>query len=35
MFREFGFTLAMAVLLSSVVALTLCPVLASLRCKSA
>ena len=29
LFREFGFTLAMAVLLSSVVALTLCPVLAS------
>ncbi|MFD1344438.1 efflux RND transporter permease subunit [Litorisediminicola beolgyonensis] len=30
LFREFGFTLAMAVALSSVVALTLCPVLASL-----
>nr|WP_263480886.1 efflux RND transporter permease subunit [Pseudosulfitobacter pseudonitzschiae] len=29
LFREFGFTLAMAVLLSSVVALSLCPVLAS------
>ncbi|SDX85591.1 efflux RND transporter permease subunit [Citreimonas salinaria] len=29
LFREFGFTLAMAVGLSSVVALTLCPVLAS------
>ena len=29
LFREFGFTLAMAVLLSSVVALTLCPVLAA------
>lgn len=29
LFREFGFTLAMAVLLSWVVALTLCPVLAS------
>jgi HAE1 family hydrophobic/amphiphilic exporter-1 len=29
LFREFGFTLAMAVLLSSIVALTLCPVLAS------
>ncbi|MFC7705072.1 efflux RND transporter permease subunit [Plastorhodobacter daqingensis] len=29
LFREFGFTLAIAVLLSSVVALTLCPVLAS------
>src|SRR6056297_3879119 len=29
LFREFGFTLAMAVALSSVVALTLCPVLAS------
>ncbi len=29
LFREFGFTLAMAVLLSSLVALTLCPVLAS------
>ncbi len=29
LFREFGFTLAMSVLLSSVVALTLCPVLAS------
>lgn len=29
LFREFGFTLAMAVTLSSVVALTLCPVLAS------
>lgn len=29
LFREFGFTLAMAVLLSSVVALTLCPVMAS------
>ncbi len=29
LFREFGFTLAMAVLLSSFVALTLCPVLAS------
>jgi len=29
LFREFGFTLAMAVMLSSVVALTLCPVLAS------
>ena len=29
LFREFGFTLAMAVVLSSVVALTLCPVLAS------
>ncbi|MCC6002363.1 MAG: efflux RND transporter permease subunit [Pararhodobacter sp.] len=29
LFREFGFTLAMAVLISSVVALTLCPVLAS------
>jgi len=28
LFREFGFTLAMAVLLSSVVALSLCPVLA-------
>ncbi|ETX30604.1 efflux RND transporter permease subunit [Roseivivax isoporae] len=29
LFREFGFTLAFAVMLSSVVALTLCPVLAS------
>ena len=29
LFREFGFTLAIAVLLSSVTALTLCPVLAS------
>jgi len=29
LFREFGFTLAMSVLLSSVVALSLCPVLAS------
>ncbi|MBN2759627.1 MAG: efflux RND transporter permease subunit [Rhodobacteraceae bacterium] len=29
LFREFGFTLAMAIALSSVVALTLCPVLAS------
>jgi HAE1 family hydrophobic/amphiphilic exporter-1 len=29
LFREFGFTLAMAVLLSSVVALSLCPMLAS------
>ena len=29
LFREFGFTLAMAVMISSVVALTLCPVLAS------
>jgi len=29
LFREFGFTLAMAVMLSSVVALTLCPMLAS------
>ena len=29
LFREFGFTLAIAVLLSSIVALTLCPVLAS------
>ena len=29
LFREFGFTLAMAVMLSSVVALTLCPVMAS------
>lgn len=29
LFREFGFTLAMAVMLSSVVALTLCPTLAS------
>lgn len=29
LFREFGFTLAIAVMLSSVVALTLCPVLAS------
>ncbi len=29
LFREFGFTLAMAVMLSSVVALSLCPVLAS------
>lgn len=29
LFREFGFTLAMTVLLSSVVALSLCPVLAS------
>jgi HAE1 family hydrophobic/amphiphilic exporter-1 len=29
LFREFGFTLAMSVLLSSFVALTLCPVLAS------
>ncbi|WP_371038592.1 efflux RND transporter permease subunit [Rhodosalinus sp. FB01] len=29
LFREFGFTLAMAVALSSLVALTLCPVLAS------
>jgi HAE1 family hydrophobic/amphiphilic exporter-1 len=29
LFREFGFTLAMAVTLSSVVALTLCPMLAS------
>ncbi|ETX13750.1 multidrug transporter AcrB [Roseivivax halodurans JCM 10272] len=29
LFREFGFTLAMAVMLSSLVALTLCPVLAS------
>ncbi len=29
LFREFGFTLAMAVLISSFVALTLCPVLAS------
>ncbi|KMK68020.1 efflux RND transporter permease subunit [Puniceibacterium sp. IMCC21224] len=29
LFREFGFTLAIAVMISSVVALTLCPVLAS------
>ena len=29
LFREFGFTLAISVLLSSVTALTLCPVLAS------
>lgn len=29
LFREFGFTLAMAVMLSSVVALSLCPVMAS------
>jgi HAE1 family hydrophobic/amphiphilic exporter-1 len=29
LFQEFGFTLAMSVLLSSIVALTLCPVLAS------
>ena len=29
LFREFGFTLAIAVLLSSVTALTLCPVLAA------
>ncbi|MGR3270807.1 AcrB/AcrD/AcrF family protein [Thalassococcus profundi] len=29
LFREFGFTLAMAVMLSSFIALTLCPVLAS------
>ncbi len=29
LFREFGFTLAIAVMLSSVVALTLCPVMAS------
>ena len=29
LFREFGFTLAISVLLSSVVALTLCPMLAS------
>ncbi|WP_026758839.1 efflux RND transporter permease subunit [Sediminimonas qiaohouensis] len=29
LFREFGFTLAMAVLLSSIVALSLCPMLAS------
>lgn len=29
LFREFGFTLAMSVLLSSIVALSLCPVLAS------
>lgn len=35
LFREFGFTLAMAVLLSSVVALTLCPVLASRVLKDA
>jgi HAE1 family hydrophobic/amphiphilic exporter-1 len=35
LFREFGFTLAMAVLLSSVVALTLCPVLASRILKEA
>ncbi len=35
LFREFGFTLAMAVLLSSVVALTLCPVLASRLLRSA
>jgi HAE1 family hydrophobic/amphiphilic exporter-1 len=35
LFREFGFTLAMAVLLSSVVALTLCPVLASRVLKEA
>ncbi|SUZ30651.1 Multidrug resistance protein MdtC [Roseibaca ekhonensis] len=33
LFREFGFTLAMAVALSSVVALTLCPVLASFLLK--
>jgi hydrophobic/amphiphilic exporter-1 (mainly G- bacteria), HAE1 family len=35
LFREFGFTLAMAVMLSSVVALTLCPVLASLLLRAA
>ena len=35
LFREFGFTLAMAVLLSSIVALTLCPVLASRVLKDA
>ena len=35
LFREFGFTLAMAVLLSSVVALTLCPMLASRLLKDA
>jgi HAE1 family hydrophobic/amphiphilic exporter-1 len=35
LFREFGFTLAMAVLLSSIVALTLCPVLASRILKEA
>ncbi len=35
LFREFGFTLAMAVLLSSVVALTLCPMLASRLLRSA
>jgi HAE1 family hydrophobic/amphiphilic exporter-1 len=35
LFREFGFTLAMAVLLSSIVALTLCPVLASRILKAA
>ncbi len=35
LFREFGFTLAMAVLISSFVALTLCPVLASRLLKDA
>ncbi len=35
LFREFGFTLAMAVLLSSIVALSLCPVLASRLLRSA
>jgi len=34
LFREFGFTLAMAVLLSSLVALTLCPVMASRMLKA-
>lgn len=35
LFREFGYTLAMSVLLSSMVALTLCPVLASRLLKDA
>ncbi|MGQ0565879.1 MAG: efflux RND transporter permease subunit [Gemmobacter sp.] len=35
LFREFGFTLAISVLLSSVTALTLCPVLASRMLKGA
>ncbi|WP_102830566.1 efflux RND transporter permease subunit [Bartonella bovis] len=35
LFREFGFVLAVSVLLSSVVALTLCPMLASLFLKEA
>lgn len=35
LFREFGFTLAIAVLLSSIVALSLCPMLASRMLKAA